>query len=238
MKIVEHGETKMLLFPSGKIYKCQNDQIKPCDVKVYTMIDPKTLKVYKYSRIHFNYKHFSASKLIATAFLPNPNKFKNVRYKDSDPANNSVENLEWININRDYGKRDPYIYKDRKISEYGIYNRAAYQWIVNDDESKLYELVFLDYQFRKYLYRGIWSKGVAANKIEDLMELAYEKLRKRLKDHYKLLPGYSGEQAFRKYCYFIFVYYSTFEESIDFVPREVLNPKINSNDYFDYLKTG
>ena len=236
LKIIELDHCKLMLFPTGKIYRCYHDSITLCNVKLYTQIDPKTLKIYKYSRIHFNYKHYPASRLIATAFIENPNNFKNVRYKDGNPLNNSVDNLEWININNNYGKRDPKLYHNNCKSQYGQYNSAVFDWIINHNESTLYKLIFLDSSFRRYLYRGIWSKGVPARKIEDLMDLAYEKLLQRLKDHYSLMPGIQGEKIFRKYCYFIFVYYSTKELSIEFVPRELLNQKILSDDYFDYLK--
>lgn len=40
-------------------------------------------------------KHFDIHRLVATAFLPNPNKLFEVNHKDGNKQNNSVDNLEW-----------------------------------------------------------------------------------------------------------------------------------------------
>lgn len=40
-------------------------------------------------------KSFPVHRLVASAFLPNPNGYKEVNHKDENKQNNSVENLEW-----------------------------------------------------------------------------------------------------------------------------------------------
>lgn len=41
-------------------------------------------------------KSFYVHRLVATAFIPNPNNYSEVNHKDVNPSNNSVDNLEWM----------------------------------------------------------------------------------------------------------------------------------------------
>jgi hypothetical protein len=46
-------------------------------------------------------------RLVALAFIPNPNKYRYVNHKDENKENNNVNNLEWCTVayNNSYGTR-------------------------------------------------------------------------------------------------------------------------------------
>lgn len=50
-------------------------------------------------------KRYSTHKLVAQAFIPNPDNLPVINHKDEDPTNNCVENLEWCTVgyNNRYG---------------------------------------------------------------------------------------------------------------------------------------
>ena len=78
-----------------KVYKNIDKIMKPSEdrgyLKIKLSVDNKTTLKY----IH---------RLVAEAFIPNPNNYKEVNHKDSNPTNNNVNNLEWCDrkYNIDY----------------------------------------------------------------------------------------------------------------------------------------
>lgn len=45
-------------------------------------------------------KHFSVHRLVASAFIPNPNNYSMVNHKDGNKLNNHVINLEWCDASQ------------------------------------------------------------------------------------------------------------------------------------------
>lgn len=84
------------------------------DSKVF--IEGKAIKQVKNNRGYYivqlsknnKVKNFSVHRLVATAFIPNPNSFPQINHKDEDKTNNRASNLEWTTLKRNinYGTRN------------------------------------------------------------------------------------------------------------------------------------
>lgn len=48
-----------------------------------------------YKQVQIRGKSYIVHRLVAQAFLPNPNNLKEVNHKDEDKSNNRADNLEW-----------------------------------------------------------------------------------------------------------------------------------------------
>lgn len=76
-------------------------------------------------------KTYQSARIIALAFLPNPNNLKTVNHIDGDPTNNMLENLEWVSQSyQNYHKT--YILKRPKPTAYG--RNGKFKKVVIDDK--------------------------------------------------------------------------------------------------------
>lgn len=93
-KILE--KEKLLLQEDGLIYKLDED-LKPVKlVPVHILKNREHSYPYVSTYINGGQKSFLANRLIAKAFIPNPNDYPYVEIINGDPKNLSVENLRWI----------------------------------------------------------------------------------------------------------------------------------------------
>lgn len=73
-------------------------------------------------------KIFKVHRLVAQAFIPNPNNYKEVNHKDENKANNVVSNLEWCDrkYNQNYGTRTEKCSK--KVYQYTLDGKFVKEW--------------------------------------------------------------------------------------------------------------
>ena len=68
-----------------------------------------------------NYKNKRIHRLVAEAYLPNPNNYDTVDHIDFNKANNCINNLQWMSRNENSGKkrsvRKVYCFENEKIYE-------------------------------------------------------------------------------------------------------------------------
>ena len=79
----------------GKVYRLKTQGWELRKLKIVTKGNRKSYRI----RIHVADKkvdrHFSVSRLVAMAYIPNPNNLPIVCHKDNNPLNNKVSNLYW-----------------------------------------------------------------------------------------------------------------------------------------------
>lgn len=100
-----------------KIMKNHNDGRNYYDIQLTKNGTRKTVKIHR---------------LVAEAFVPNPNNYKWVNHKDENPSNNYYENLEWCTpkYNANYGTNKERISKklSKKINQYNKDGEFIKQW--------------------------------------------------------------------------------------------------------------
>ena len=124
-QVSDEGRVKSVerIVNAGKrIFNFKSKLLKPIFIKNYYSVHLSKNNKTKMVRIH---------RLVAEAFISNPDKLPCVNHKDEKTTNNKVENLEWCSpkYNNNYGTHN------KKISEAMInkpeYSKQVYQYTID-----------------------------------------------------------------------------------------------------------
>ena len=207
----KHG-IKFYITDEGRVFKI----VKGIEIDVKC-----ELNGYLYAQIpvfdknvKYTYKTIAIHRLVAKAFIPNPNNYNQVNHKDENKHNNSVDNLEWCthsynvrysNIlhknDENWRKLNPKFIKrrkDLKLARLARLNLEREQLCKNRLEAK--EQKRLDKLRAKIVERiNIWEKHLDALK-NDIIVISYhqdriEKIEKKLFDLKRNLENVNNIKA-------------------------------------------
>ena len=123
----------------GGLYQVSNTG-KVRDLKNHIKSVYKNNKGYVCLSLYYNRKtyHPTVHRLVAKAFIPNPNNYDQVNHKDCNKENNSVENLEWCNQRYNYNE-------GMKTFQYSKNEEHYFAKLKNSDIPIIYELYKLGF---------------------------------------------------------------------------------------------
>lgn len=98
------GTSEYYISNKGNVKRVKQDLTKGGNVRSYSIVKERILKqdtsVKGYHTVHVpmidgKTRHLRVHRLVAEAFIPNPNNFPQVNHIDGNKGNNQVNNLEW-----------------------------------------------------------------------------------------------------------------------------------------------
>lgn len=165
IKGFEHCKNNYIIYEDGRIFSEKTKKfLKPSkNTKGYFCIDLRNNNCfYKYPKVH---------RLVALAFIPNPNNLPQINHIDGNKENNHVNNLEWCDNlyntmeairlglkskNEYHGKVSQYSLNGEYIATYNTPKDAAKSIGEKASGSNINRCV---HKKRKSAYGYIWKKS-------------------------------------------------------------------------------
>ena len=125
MKDIKNYEGLYAVTPEGEVWSYKRKKfLKPrADRYGYLYIDLYKDNVMKTYKIH---------RLVAEAYLPNPENLPQINHRDENKTNNCLQNLEWCDCkyNNNYGTRNEKISNSKKIPilQYDLDGNFIREW--------------------------------------------------------------------------------------------------------------
>lgn len=123
--------------------------------------EEKVKKTGLYQSVNINNKVYSVHRLVAEAFIPNPNNLQQVNHIDGNRSNNNVDNLEWCTNKHNM---------NHAIENKLMNNKGKFHSLSEEDKIKIIELRRLDF---------------TTNEIENEVNTSHETLNVYLNQFYK-----------------------------------------------------
>ena len=117
----------------GRVYSCANRNYKKLTIRKTGYVVVSLICRSKNMR-----KQYKVHRLVAQAFIPNPNNLPCINHKDENKENNRVDNLEWCTnkYNSNYGHCREKISKALMGNKNGIVNSEE-KWKNHSEAAKL-----------------------------------------------------------------------------------------------------
>lgn len=110
-------------------------EIKSDILKMRTHVSGYKTVHLRVNEIGYNRSTVRVHRLVAEAFVPNPNNYPCVNHKDENKANNNADNLEWCTIamNNSYGTRPERVLKRQRYGNEHFEGTAIAEIDENDN---------------------------------------------------------------------------------------------------------
>lgn len=131
-KKIEDYEKNYFIYSNGLVWSKRNkDFLKPYKARGYLIVD-----LYKDGQRKKYYIH----RLVASAFLENPNNYPQVNHKDEDKENNNVYNLEWCT----HSENMIHAYKQGRLPKQVKENAEEFTKLKKESTEKRFKLLLKD----------------------------------------------------------------------------------------------